>query len=47
LRSFVDVERDAVDSVYYNLKENNSNVMNIKNIFDDLSDWPNYIFVRN
>ena len=43
---FVDVERDAVDAVYYNLKENNSNVMNIKNIFDDLSDWPNYIFVR-
>lgn len=43
---FVDVERDAVDSVYYDLKENNSNVMHVKNLFDDLSDWPDYIIVR-
>jgi len=43
---FVDVERDVVEAVYYNLKETTLNVMHVKNLFDGLSDWPNYIFVR-
>ncbi len=43
---FVDVERDVVNSVYYNLKENNNNVMHVKNLFDELSDWSDYIIVR-
>lgn len=44
---FVDVERDVVDSVYYNLRETNSKVMHIKNLYDGLSDWSDYIIVRS
>jgi hypothetical protein len=43
---FVDVEKDAVDAVYYALKENFVKVMAIKNLYDDLSEFNNYFFVR-
>lgn len=43
---FVDVEKDAVDSVYYALKEQFSKVMLITNLYSDLSDFDNTIFVR-
>lgn len=43
---FVDVEKDALDSVYYVLKEQYSKVMFINNLYGDLSDFNNSIFVR-
>lgn len=43
---FVDVEKDALDSVYYALKEQHSKVMLISNLYGDLSDFNNSIFVR-
>ncbi|MDR0231412.1 MAG: hypothetical protein LBI82_04760 [Dysgonamonadaceae bacterium] len=43
---FVDVEKDALDSVYYALKEQHSKVMLISNLYGDLSDFNNTIFVR-
>jgi hypothetical protein len=43
---FVDVERDAVASVYYELKENHSKVMLIQNLYDNLSEFDNTIVVR-
>ena len=43
---FVDVEKDASDSVYYALKEQYSKVMLISNLYGDLSDFNNSIFVR-
>ncbi|KAA6325282.1 hypothetical protein EZS27_025484 [termite gut metagenome] len=43
---FVDVERDAVESVYYELKESYSKVMLIQNLYDNLSEFGNTIIVR-
>lgn len=43
---FVDVERDAVDAVYYNLKEKLKNVVNIRKTYDDISDLAGSICVR-
>lgn len=43
---FVDVERDAVEPVYYELKENYSKVMLIQNLYDNLSEFDNTIIVR-
>ncbi len=43
---FVDVEKDALNSVYYALKERHSKVMLIGNLYGDLSDFDNTIFVR-
>jgi hypothetical protein len=43
---FVDVERDAVDSVYHALKEKFSNVMAVQNLYDSLNEFNNYIIVR-
>ena len=42
----IDVEKDAVDSVYQTLKEIFSKVMVIQNLYDDLSEFNNYILVR-
>ena len=44
--SFVDVEKDAVDSAYYALKEQFSKVMAVQNLYDGLSEFNNYIVVR-
>ena len=44
--SFVDVERDAVDSVYYALREQFSKVMAVQNLYDGISEFKNYIIVR-
>jgi len=43
---FVDVERDVVESVYYELKENHSKVMMVQNLYDNLSEFSNTIIVR-
>jgi hypothetical protein len=44
--SFVDVEKDVVDSVYYALKKQFSKVMMAQNLYDGLSEFNNYIIVR-
>jgi len=44
--SFVDVEKDAVDSVYYALKEQFPKVMAVQNLYDGLSEFNNYVVVR-
>ncbi len=43
---FVDVERDVVESVYYELKNNYSKVMLVQNLYDNLSEFDNTIIVR-
>lgn len=43
---FVDVERDAVDAIYYNLKEKQKNVVNIRKTYDDISDLAGSICIR-
>jgi hypothetical protein len=43
---FVDVERDAVDAVYYKLKETQKNVVNIRKTYDDISDLAGNICIR-
>ena len=43
---FVDVERDAVDAVYYKLKERQKNVVNIRKTYDDISDLAGNICIR-
>jgi len=45
--SFVDVEKDAVDSVYHALKEEFTKVMAVQNLYDGLSDFKDYIVVRS
>jgi len=44
--SFVDVEKDAVDSVYYALKEQFPKVMAVQNLYEGLPEFNNYIIVR-
>jgi len=44
--SFVDVEKDAVDSAYYALKEQFPKVMAVQNLYEGLSEFNNYIIVR-
>ena len=44
--SFVDVEKDVVDSVYYALKEQFKKIMAVQNLYDGLSEFNNYIIVR-
>ncbi|MCF8362474.1 MAG: hypothetical protein K9G70_07605 [Prolixibacteraceae bacterium] len=43
---FVDVEKDALDGVYYALKEQQTKVMLISNLYGDLSDFDKFIFIR-
>lgn len=43
---FVDVERDAVESVYYELKETGLKVMLLGNLYDSLSEFADTIIVR-
>ena len=43
---FIDVERDAVESVYYELKETYSKVMLLQNLYDSLSEFADTIIVR-
>jgi hypothetical protein len=43
---FVDVERDAVDAVYYKLKEKQKKVVNIRKTYDDISELTGNICVR-
>lgn len=43
---FVDVERDAVESVYYALKETRSKVMLVQNLYDNLSEFGSTVIVR-
>ena len=43
---FVDVERDAIDAVYYKLKEKQKNVVNIRKTYDDISDLAGNVCVR-
>ena len=42
----VDVDRDAVEAVYENLRETNERVLTTKRIFDGLSAYDGYILVR-
>lgn len=42
----VDVERDAVEAVYYELKDNYTKVMLVQNLYDNLSEFANTIIVR-
>ena len=43
---FIDVERDAVDAIYYKLKEKQKNVVNIRKTYDDISDLAGNICIR-
>ncbi|MBW6492735.1 MAG: hypothetical protein K0B15_16240 [Lentimicrobium sp.] len=43
---FVDVEKDALNAVYYALKEHQTKVMLVSNLYSDLSDFDSFIFVR-
>ena len=43
---FVDVERDAIDAVYYKLKETHKNVVNIRKTYDDISDLAGNTCIR-
>ncbi len=43
---FVDVEKDALDAVYYALKEQYSKVMLISNLYGDISDFSDTIIIR-
>lgn len=43
---FVDVEKDALDAVYFALKEHHSKVMLLGNLYEDISDFGNSIIVR-
>ena len=43
---FIDIERDAVDAVYYRLKEKQKNVVNIRKTNDDISDLAGSVCVR-
>ena len=42
----VDVDRDAIESVYENLRETNERVLTTKRMFDGLADYDGYILVR-
>ena len=43
---FVDVERDAMESVYYELKETESKVMLVQNLYDNISEFADNVIVR-
>ena len=43
---FIDVERDAVDAVYYKLKEKQKNVVSIRKAYDDISDLAGNVCIR-
>ena len=43
---FVDVERDAVDAVYYKLSETQKNVVNIRKTINDISDLTRSVCIR-
>lgn len=43
---FIDVERDAIDAVYYKLKERQKNVVNIRKTYDDISDLAGNVCIR-
>jgi len=43
---FIDIEREAVDSVYYKLKEKHKNVVNIRKTYDDISDLAGNVCIR-
>lgn len=43
---FIDVERDAVDPVYYKLREKQKNVVNIRKTYDDISELKGSICIR-
>ena len=44
---FVDVERDAIDAIYYKLKETQKNVVNIRKTYDDISELAGNICIRH
>jgi DNA-binding Lrp family transcriptional regulator len=43
---FVDVEKDAVDAAYNALREKFTKVMAVQNLYDELSNFKDYIIVR-
>jgi len=43
---FIDIERDAVDAVYYKLKEIQKNIVNIRKTYDDISDLAGNVCIR-
>ena len=43
---FIDVERDAINAVYYRLKEKQKNVVNIRKTNDDISELAGNICIR-
>lgn len=44
--TFLDVERDAMNVVYFELKEHFSRVMLLQNLYDELFDFDNAIIIR-
>ena len=43
---FIDVERDAVDAIYYKLKEKQKNIVNIHKTYNDISELAGNICIR-
>ena len=43
---FIDVEREALDAVYYKLKEKQKNVVNIRKTYEDISDLAGSVCIR-
>ena len=43
---FIDVERDAIDSVYYKLKEKQKNAVNIRKTYSDISELAGCVCIR-
>jgi DNA-binding Lrp family transcriptional regulator len=43
---FIDVERDAVNAVYYRLKEKQKNVVNIRKTYEDIADLAGSVCIR-
>ena len=43
---FIDVERDAMESVYYELKDTESKVMLVQNLYDNISEFADNVIVR-
>ncbi len=44
--TFADVDKDAAEAVYFNLKENTANVMLVHNLYGEISDFSNAVIVR-
>ncbi|WP_318785566.1 type IV toxin-antitoxin system AbiEi family antitoxin domain-containing protein [Methanimicrococcus hacksteinii] len=43
---FAEIERDVLKSVYYDLKEHYQNTILVQNLYEDLSEFNNYIILK-